>query len=467
MISVKRKSEEARQNGDRSRSSSFAQSNEMKRSMSFSRSSGGAAQDSQRKNSINTAYSGVNSGSPTASRSGPVVPAKPRANTGQARDARMPRESLAEFADFIRSTGPPGASVVRNPLAVTAPAAKVGAEMGRVSTNSSANRMRLQARDATTDSRDDNSDLIDFIRRGPPSTSGNPRIPKAVAPFRTTMDSDQLSGAVGGKAVDAQLRDFEVRSSQASTNAETPSIQSSINSQSGLLGRNKPLPGGNSRFGVPGDDDMPIPKRKTRRVRDPYAIDLSDEDDNFDDEPTPKARRRQEPQEESLIDFLRSVPPPPEPVVQSFSNPQPPAKPKKKASAPSLMARLTRRDGRNSGNSSGSSSPRSPLPPTAAPEPRVSNSRASGGKGYIPIQVNIPAAADKYNPANFSKPTPPMNSNSRSAGRVPMKKFEPREAVSTSSRATSELAEFFKNSAPPMGSDDYPARYARGKPRVA
>ncbi|KAK1750568.1 hypothetical protein QBC47DRAFT_119223 [Echria macrotheca] len=462
VIPVKtRKSEEARQTGDRSRSSSFAQSTEIKRSISVSRSTGGASQavDSQRKNSLQNVQSNT-----SAPRSGPSVPAKPRGVIPQApRDARLPRESLAEFADFIRSTGPDGGSVGRNPPVVPPAPAKISVEAGRASTTSSINRMRLQARDPTTDYKDDNSDLIDFIRRGPPSTGGNPRIPRTVAPFRTTMDSDQLSGAVGGRAVDAQLRDYEVRSSQAST-TETPSIQSSINSQSALLGRNKPLPSGNSRFAGPGDDDMPMPKRKTRRVRDPYAIDLSDEDDEFDDEPTPRARRRQEPQEESLMDFLRSVPPPPPEPVRQVA---PPAKPKKKASAPSLMARFTRRDsGRNSGNSSGSSSPRSPVPPAMA-APRPANGPATGAKGYIPIQVNMPPGVDKYNPANFSKTTPTMGGgNNRPAGRVAMKKFEPREAVSVSSRGTSELAEFFKNSAPPMGPDDngFPPRYAgRGK----
>ncbi|KAK5652441.1 hypothetical protein OQA88_10485 [Cercophora sp. LCS_1] len=471
VIAVKRKSEEARQNGDRSRSSSFAHSSELKRSTSISRSSGPISYpvpETQRKNSLTTVQS--NGSTPlTNSRSAPLGAPKPRANSSQPRDARLPRESLAEFAEFIRSTGPNGGAPVRNPAVAAASAAslpKASIDSGRVSTTSSMNRARLQARDAAVDYKDDNSDLIDFIRRGPPSTTGNPRIPKTVAPFRTTMDSDQLSGAVGGRAVDAHLRDVDVRSSRASTNVTEPSIASSINSQSALLGRNKPLPGGNKSYGGFGDDDMPMPKRKTRRVRDPYAIDLSDEDDDLEDlDPTPR-RKRQEPQEESLIDFLRSVPPPPEPVIRPFVAPPPPQpKPKKKASAPSLMARFTRRDsGRNSANSSGGSSPRSPVPPPVpAADQRPANSRPVGAKGYIPIQVNIPPGADMYNPANYSsKAAATMGTGSRPAGRVPMKKFEPREAVSVPSRGTSELAEFFKNSAPPGGvDDDY--RAARGK----
>jgi hypothetical protein len=370
------------------------------------------------------------------------------------------------LADFIRSTGPSGGSIVRT---VTAPStvAKLSVDTPRVSTTSSINRSRLLARDAAVDYKDDNSDLIDFIRRGPPSVGGNPRIPRTVAPFRTTMDSDQLTGAVGGRAVDAQLRDVDVRTSQASTNITESSMQSSANSQSALLGRNKPLPGGNRGYGIPGDDDMPMPKRKTRRVRDPYAIDLSDDDEDDDDMMAPGPQRRAPPQEESLLDFLKNMPPPPpEPVAaQPSSRP-----PKKKASAPSLMARLTRRgeSGRNSNSSSGNSSPRSPVPPQAA-DARNLTSRASAGKGYIPIQVNMPPGADKYNPSNFRSTAPGVGEAPAPTRRVPMKKFEPREAVAVSSRGTSELAEFFKNSAPPGGvvgpRDDpnYPPRYPNRK----
>ncbi|KAK0638900.1 hypothetical protein B0T16DRAFT_394728 [Cercophora newfieldiana] len=457
-----RRSEEARQNGDRSRSSSFIQSNELKRSSSISQST--PTPDYQRKNSLGIVPSNVSNSSGAGSRSAPSVPAKSRANgpIPQARDARLPRESVAELADFLRSTGPGGGGMVRT---TTAPASvsKSSVDTPRASTTSSIARARLQARDAAVDYKDDNSDLIDFIRRGPPSAAGNPRIPRTVAPFRTTMDSDQLAGAVGGRAVDAQLRDVDVRSSQASTNITESSMQSSVNSQSALLGRNKALPGGNRGYGG-GDDDMPIPQRKTRRVRDPYAIDLSDEDED-DDMMGPGPQRKAPPQEESLLDFLRSMPPPPpEPVA-----PQPISRPKKKASAPSLMARLTRRgeSGRNSNSSSGNSSPRSPVPPPVA-EPR-SSGVAGGAKGYIPIQVNMPPGVDKYNPSNFRSTAPSVGAAPPATRRVPMKKFEPRDPVAVSSRGTSELAEFFKNSAPPGGpvgrrdDSDYPPRYPNRK----
>ncbi|SPQ22287.1 76f3eb27-5a2c-4f9b-8fde-c4730b874cb5 [Thermothielavioides terrestris] len=256
------------------------------------------------------------------------------------------------------------------------------------------NMRELDARGAAVDYKDDNSDLIDFIRRGPPSAPGNHRIPRAVAPFRTTMDSDQMSNAVGGKAVDAQLRDVDMRSSQASTNATEssvpPSIQSSVNSHSALLTRNKPPTSYDAA-----EVDMPMPKRKTRRVRDPYAIDISDEELEEDEEPVPvpvqNRRKRAQTQEESLIDFLNNYAPPPEPTVQPFNTAQTRnmLKPKKKASAPSLMAR------------------------SAA-------STMTGSSGAV-------------------------------GGRVPMKKFVPREPVSVTNRGTSDLAEFLKHSGPPAG----------------
>ncbi|KAK0728706.1 hypothetical protein B0T26DRAFT_638402 [Lasiosphaeria miniovina] len=477
-----RKSEDARQNGDRSRSSSVVRPIDPRGSPSGSRSTGTGSYsgpDVQRHISNSTVSSAV-AGKPSGPvpRSGNLI-SRPRPNGAQARDARMPRESLAEFADFIRSTGPngppvslnqpPASNALRNPGGPGF-GSKASIESGRTSSVSNISRLRLQAREAAVDYKDDNSDLIDFIRRGPPSSTGNPRIPRTVAPFRTTMDSDQMSAAVGGRAVDAQLREVDVRSSQASTNATDYSIshQSSINSTSALLGRNKALP--NMQFGPGEDDDMPIPKRKTRRVRDPYAIDLSDEDEFDEGEQMPKSNTRVQTQEESLMDFLRSVPPPPEPVVQPFINARAQNQPKKKASAPSLMARFTRRDNGQSSKpfSSGSGSPKSPKSPkAAAAESRSLSSRASAGRGYIPIQVNMPPGVDKYAPSlGGSKAAAMMGGGPpASRGRVPMKRFEPRDAVSVPSRGTSDLAEFFKNSEPPPNvAPQYPVAVGRDEP---
>ncbi|KAK2057626.1 hypothetical protein LY76DRAFT_91603 [Colletotrichum caudatum] len=343
--------------------------------------------------------------------------ARPKTGGPQARDARVPRDNaINDFADFIRSTGPAaenGPAPLRNVSGPVAPPIRTNVEPKPVL---SANRPRLQARDAAVDNREDNSDLIDFIRRGPPNAN-NPRIPRTVAPFRTTMDSDQMSGAVGGKAVDASLPD--IRYSQTSTTATDttqPSIQSSINSQSALL-QNRP----NAI-----DEEDTMPKRTRRRVRDPYAIDLSDEDE----EDYAQAVRPPPSKEESLADFLRNYSPPPEPV----SVPQ--NIPKRKASAPSLIGRFSRKDS-NAGSNGAKS---------AKVDSRSLNSRAGGGHGHVPIQIKDYAGEDKYATADTTGNRSAMQS---SAGRVPMKRFEPREAVSSTTR-TNDLAAFLRNAEPPQ-----------------
>lgn len=101
-----------------------------------------------------------------------------------------------------------------------------------------------------------------------------------------------------------------------------------------------------------------------------------------------------------------------------------------------------------------------------------------GPKGYIPIQVNMPpGVGDQYGigvttTIGTSGSRPPVsmttgmgvsaNGVPSSGRRVPMKKFEPREAVSVSNRATSDLADFFKNSAPPGGGFAGPGGAAGG-----
>ncbi|KAI5857334.1 hypothetical protein GGS23DRAFT_388033 [Durotheca rogersii] len=364
-----------------------------------------------------------------------VLPKGRSGSAPQARDARIPRESLQDFADFIRSTGPPGEAgphyhrnvgaktTARNPNGPTHVAKSASVDSRRTETSM---RTRLQARDASVNPSGENSDLIDFIRRGPPNgNDNNPRIPRHVAPFRTTMDSDQMqmTGAVGGRAIDAIIPN--IRNSEASTNITETSAPSSTNSQSALLSqanRAQQQPPANNF-----DDDDMMPKRTRRRVRDPYAIEFSDEEDDLELTPKPKPK-----QEESLIDFLNNYPPPPEPI------PQPVSIPKKKSSAPNLIARL-----RSSGNSSGKPVSGPSSKGLTATETRSLSSRAGGGRGYTPIV--IPTGAEKFGAGS----RPPQSTHTASPiGRVPMKRFEPREAVSSNSR-TSDLATFLRDSEPP------------------
>ncbi|KAL0942227.1 uncharacterized protein CTRU02_200113 [Colletotrichum truncatum] len=402
-----RRSEDARtvMSGGRNRSASGAA--DLRRTVSVSRAAG------LNSHPVDTKPKGYVPKAPPS-----TTLTRSKTNGPMARDARVSRDtSMNDFADFIRSTGPTadnGPAPLRNVSGPPPPPVKSSLDSRRIS--SSNNRPRLQARDAAVDKREDNSDLIDFIRRGPPSTS-NPRIPRTVAPFRTTMDSDQMSGAVGGKAVDASLPD--IRYSQASTNVTDitmPSVQSSINSQSALL-KNRPSAN---------DEDDMMPKRTRRRVRDPYAIDLSDEDEEEYAQPARPAPKK----EESLADFLKNYQPPPEPA-----EPVVPQNIKRKASAPSLIGRFSRKDS-NAGLNSAK---------PAKVDSRSLNSRAGGAQGHVPIQVNMSSGQDKYGGVDAAANRPPMQS---SAGRVPMKKFEPRDAVSSTSR-TNDLASFLRNAEPP------------------
>ncbi|KAJ5374725.1 hypothetical protein N7517_006731 [Penicillium concentricum] len=216
---------------------------------------------------------------------------------GQARDARIaPSDSIRDFAEFMRSTGPASGSY-ESKTSISAESTRPARPPSTISTTSRGNRPKLQARSAETRG-SQTSDLIDFIREGPPMPGGAHRIPRTVAPFRNTIDSDDL------------LMENTASSSFISTgNGSTPNKSlTSVGSRTALLdsNRSKPTTSGSAR-----DFDEPKPVRKQRRAPDPYAIDDDDDDALLEEllerEANPKPRR----EEESLMDFLRDAPPPP------------------------------------------------------------------------------------------------------------------------------------------------------------
>ncbi|TVY49748.1 hypothetical protein LOCC1_G000645 [Lachnellula occidentalis] len=372
-----------------------------------------------------------------------------RSNTPQARDARVDRDSIGDFADFIRSTGPAESYEPSPPRSVLThrgtdgSTRNVSGTSSRIATpstlprrsESTIGRAKLQARNATITKGDSISDLIDFVRSGPQLDNDKHRIPRTVAPFRTTMDSDQMSASIGGRAIDAALPDS--RYSQASA-----SVDSSVNSQSALLShasKNKALPTQNlNNF----DEVDMMPKRKTRRVRDPYAIDFSDDDDEFE-AAAPRAKTKPIQEEESLADFLRNVPPPPEPPMarafESASKQNGKTGVLKKASTTSLMSRFSRRE-------SGPQIP--PKPKTSGHDsvaPRVRR------PSYTPIAAkytttSVPASNQKLNSDDYSSQV------DSARNRMQKKSYQPREAVLPSSRGTDDLADFLMKSEPPMQS---------------
>ena len=366
---------------------------------------------------------------------------------------------MGDFAEFIRSTGPAnvyeptqpprtapahrGANgAPRNVSSASVPRTAVSTASLPRRAESSAGKSRLQAREAVVPRGDSISDLIDFVRSGPQLEKENHRIPRTVAPFRSTMDSDEMSGAVGGKAIDASLP--EPRYSQAST-----SVHSSVNSQSALLknaSKNKPLP-----VQTRGDfeEEHMMPKRKTRRVRDPYAIDFSDEEEEYLAAAGP---RHKAVEEESLADFLKNVPPPVESTTTSVFDPVPRPNSsrniKKKSSAPSLMSRF----GRNG------SVPQIPQKAKGSGH----DSRVPPSKTSIPSYTPIAAkysTAPTYEPTRGSSNSNYVSQLDSVRNKVVQRSYQPREAVYSGSR-TNDLAEFLLKSEPPSSMQTQPQTFS-------
>ncbi|KAJ5574756.1 hypothetical protein N7450_008655, partial [Penicillium hetheringtonii] len=256
----------------------------------------------------------------------PKSPKSPKSPTaGSARDARPAQDSTREIAEFIKSTGPatPTSSQAGSP-APTINGARSSRRQSTISastnntnstynTNKSSksrqstrNTRRPQARTPAETKRSQTSELIDFIREGPPQPGAH-RIPRSVAPFRNTIDSEDLQY----DSVQQNEKDAATNGSMASS-APNKSM-TSLGSRTGLLeSANRP----NAQVKVappakPVVQDDPMPVRKQRRVPDPYAIDDDDDDDMLEELIDAKPPPRQE---ESLMDFLRNAPPPPQPT---------------------------------------------------------------------------------------------------------------------------------------------------------
>ncbi|KAI5257954.1 hypothetical protein E4T42_00756 [Aureobasidium subglaciale] len=237
-----------------------------------------------------------------------------------AREPVMQTESTRDFADFIRSTGPdkepnlfvPGlaarrsltsirataqaqASSARDAPPVPKPANAGGKYIPRSplgpQAKRSGNRPSLTARGATGSS-DNNSDLIDFIRGGPPGPNGKARVPNHIAPFADWEGGDVRTTITGASEA------------PQNPNVNRPMTSSTSDSRTGLLMSGPATPNygsGNtpklpmSPLTQPSSPALNLVLPSTRpivgsdgrtrsRVKDPYAIpDDSDEDDDEED----------------------------------------------------------------------------------------------------------------------------------------------------------------------------------------
>ncbi|PYH30866.1 uncharacterized protein BO87DRAFT_429301 [Aspergillus neoniger CBS 115656] len=278
----------------------------------------------------------------------PAMVQQQKPAAGQARDAKHSMESTRDFANFLKSTGPntpttpatvDGSPAKSSRLRRLSDATEISKKLSRPASStvsvaaSARSGPRMEARSAVVPRGDQSSDLIDFIREGPP-TAGAHRIPRTVAPFRDTMDSDELQAIEPGRTKGAP--------SVASTQSVAETSLVSVGSRTGLLESTSRTSTPTvmaqetkTTFAAPvsvSDDHRP--PRTRRRVPDPYAIDLDDDDelDELLEEPKPKR------DEESLIDFLRNVPPPePTPPQQPLA-----ANANSRRGSASVKARLRR-----------------------------------------------------------------------------------------------------------------------------
>ncbi|PPJ54401.1 hypothetical protein CBER1_07380 [Cercospora berteroae] len=411
-----------------------------------------------------------------------------------AREPQVLTESTRDFADFIRSTGPDREPELRPLLSnrsttslqllrdahssgsrSQSPAPSRARSMSRSNIEAedlppvpvvpppmpAGNRVRsnMQPRAPTQTAEDGTAELIDFIRNGPLSSgiaeSGDKRhhrISRSVAPFRTTMDSDQMQE--WGERYTPQP-DLKINTSMGGpvNNASARSVPSSHNSyrnsatsRSALLQNSA---GTTQDVTQPAYGDQPprlttviprsvqqafpTPTEGTGKTRywnkDPYAIDFDDLDDDDDDFFTalPKGRQREQ---ESLIDFLRNSEPP---------------------------------DTNNSRSNSNANNSASPASARLGNTPQGlqtfgADAVSYGRKGSLPKNDGPQAA----------RATPAVRSNGTATIAVgPITKPRPnfgvpdRDADYTGPGGTRDLADFFKHSAPPSSSGSNMLRSAQ------
>jgi hypothetical protein len=247
-----------------------------------------------------------------------------------------------------------------------------------------------------------------------------------------------MSAALSSNRLSTLPEDRDPQMSNFSMDTSMQSL-SMVNSSSAMLNKKlaKPLPQVHLAFEE--EEDM-MPTRKTRRVKDPYAIDFSDEDDD-DDELTLPSKGPPKRVEESLIDFLNSVPPPDTSAMSSIFDEPAPA-PKK-----TIMTRFSRS---NSVTSTSSSSTRNSVLTRNTVLPRNSS---------LPRPPS--ASPKKHTPISPQYSTTPPRPRSNYAAQVTLQrkpgsrasqKHAPREATHSRNTPSTDLADFLMNTPPPPSS---------------
>lgn len=288
------------------------------------------------------------------------------------------------------------------------------------------------------------SELIDFIRQGPAPDriDGSHRIPRAVAPFRRTMDSDEIQALGNEKARESS----SVTSTQDSL-APSKSIHSSSNSRTGLLDAARrssarkvvSTPTGPKPLR---SDEPPHPLRKQHRGKDPYAVDTDSENDDRFAYPTKPSCH-----EETLIDFLRSVTPSSKLNIPSAFDGIP--KPirntaRRTASGPDMQGATVRTTSVHSTQTSRSKHTISAISVMSNPRGR----NFSQNPPIIPREASPHLTTQIGTRYDSYKPTRPTYAAHVDRERNSRRQAQPRPEREDDS-SLGELADFFKNSGPP------------------
>ncbi|KAF2151415.1 hypothetical protein K461DRAFT_295471 [Myriangium duriaei CBS 260.36] len=396
------------------------------------------------------------------SSSRPSVRNKSRTRAGfMAREPTVQTDSTRDFADFIRSTGPdrepqtlvpalttqrqpsiggrsqrqPSISAQRQPsvTGVTSPQRSGSLAGPQISETAGIKYKRNYApREARGSEPDGNAGLIDFIRSGPtPAKSNVPS--KDIAPFRYSMDSDEMREAVinldepdGHRASISTMNTMHTMMTYGSHAPLVNGRQQSVSTS--------PMGGSTPRLAP----ETQKPKKSSNYVtnadgvqryrnKDPYAIDISDDED------------------------------------EEFLSP-----PRGKSGS----AQHTSRSGSTSlgpfmSDTDASSDPRS-LPSSRTPTAPPTSGLALNGVSFQPAStpVSQPApqspTARSGSMASLSAPTP-KSAAAAVPGRVviPRNPNRPKPELRAAggraeSSSTRDLADFFKNSAPPPSSAPSP-----------
>ncbi|PSK58686.1 hypothetical protein B9Z65_6701 [Elsinoe australis] len=424
----------------------------------------------------------------------PSVRNKSKTRAGYtAREPTVQTDSTRDFADFIRSTGPDREPQTLVPALTNRSSEVVDAQrqssiggrsihgtqgptdpappLPQVSENTGIKYKRSAApREARGSEPSGNAGLIDFIRTGP-NTGKETRPSKDIAPFRYSMDSEDMKSIVETINLDGPQhgRSPPMGEGSLGDNRASVSTMTTYNSHAPLVsGRGGPAsdsfsgPAYGSISG-PGQtassapkSSQPKPKKTpttttsdgiTRyRNKDPYAIDFSDDDDDDEDEEDTGPRIPQLPRKP--LQTQQSLPTTRSPQSQSQS----PAT----SSAPFSHASPTTPP---SGLALNGVSYRPPLTtattasstalPSTTALPSISSKASSPP---TPSTAGIPSAS--AGPNQIAGPRPVVSTKTASGGVIPRNPNRNRAAADDGmarrkETSTRDLADFFRDSAPP------------------